>query len=113
MPVELTKAFAFSASRSEGERVLGRNYVLKLTLEAVPESAEGELERIVEASLISKIHSRDLGEVHFLSGIPKDDAGLLRVFADILRAGLGAYRLRRLSLERDSRTTTTLDLVNG
>lgn len=111
MDAELTKSFVFSASYTRGKRFIGSNYILSLSLPALDETAEKELETIVQSELISKIHTRDLSEgVSFLKGAEMSDASLLRAFWARLSAPLAQYGLRRLALQRDSRTVTTLHL---
>ena len=109
MDAELTKAFAFSASHRSGVRFIGANYILFLTLPALDEAAEKELDAVVQAELIAKLHTRDLSDgVDFLKGVEITDAGLLRAFRERLEKPLARHGLRRLALQRDARTVTTL-----
>ena len=108
MQLELKKAFAFSACYTVGARALGRNYTLSITLPALDESQERDFERLVEQTLISKLHTRDIEQVSFLKGVPRNDADFLKVFWQVLSEPLAHYKPLRLELERDSRTRTTL-----
>lgn len=111
MDAELTKAFAFSASYSSGGRALGRNYTLLVTVGCLKETEERELEAIVRSELIDQVHTRDLSEqVEFLRNIEIDDVALLRAFWGRLKKPLTRFGPRRLALQRDPRTVTTLQL---
>ncbi len=112
MTLLFTKQFPFSASYARGEKVLGRNFVLEAALEApADEEAETRFVETVERELVSKIESRDLGiHVDFLKGTSIDDRSLLAAFWPIVERAAAPARLRSLSLERDSRTRTTLSL---
>jgi len=111
MDAELTKSFAFSASYRSGARSVGANYILFVTLPALDEFAEKEMEAVVQKELISKVHTRDLSEnVDFLKGVEVSDSGLLRAFREKLEKPLAGRGLRRLALQRDARTVTTLIL---
>ena len=108
---ELTKSFAFSASHASGARAIGRNYTFWITVEALDEARELELEATVRRELIEKLHTRDLSEqVDFLKHVEKTDAALLDAFWARLSKPLAPYRPRRLALQRDARTVTTLHL---
>ena len=109
MDAELTKSFAFSASHKSGARSIGANYVLFITLPALDEASEKEFESLVQRELIAKVHTRDLSEnVDFLKGLEISDAALLRAFREKLEKPLAGHALRRLALQRDARTVTTL-----
>ena len=109
MDAELTKSFAFSASYSRAARSIGVNYTFSVSVPAVDEEAEKELESVVRRELISKLHTRDLSEhVDFLKGVEISDEALLRVFWALLAKPLERYGIRSLSLRRDGRTVTTL-----
>ena len=111
MDAELTKSFAFSASHRSGSRSIGANYLFSISLPALGETAEKELERLVQSELISKLHTRDLSDgVNFLKGVEMTDAGLLRAFWGLLSGPLAPHKPRRFALQRDSRTVTTLYL---
>ena len=111
MEAEFTKSFAFSASYSSGGRSVGRNFTLQITVEASDEARERELEMIVERELISRVHLRDLSEgVDFLKNVEKTDEALLRAFWTRLSKPLGTYHPKRLALQRDARTITTLSV---
>ena len=111
MDAELTKSFVFSASHRSGARSIGANYTLFLTLPALDEAAEKELDAVVQSELIEKIHTRDLSEsVDFLKGVEITDAALLKAFRVRLERPLARHGLRRLALQRDARTVTTLHL---
>ncbi len=56
MDAELTKSFPLSASYSLDGRSIGRNFTLHVTVDALDEARERELERIVERELLSKVH---------------------------------------------------------
>ncbi len=110
MVVELTKSFAFSASFARGTRSIGVNFTLSVTVAELEESAEKDLEARVRKELISKLHTRDLSEVDFLKGVTITDGALLRAFWARLSDPLKAYAPRRLALQRDAQTLTTLYL---
>lgn len=109
MRTELTKTFAFSACHTHSGRVLGRNYLLGITLEWLPEEREKAMSEIVHREIISKVHTRDLGEdVYFLKKSVIDDASILQAFWQRLSGPLSDFRVRRLTLQRDPETSTTL-----
>lgn len=109
MDAELTKGFSFSASYRSGDRSIGRNYILRVTVHALPESEENEFEKTVQNELIEKIHTRDLSDnVDFLKNTAIDDLALLRAFRKRLAASLARFQPKRLTLERDARTETTI-----
>ncbi len=111
MDAELTKSFPFSASYARGTRSIGVNFILSVTVAELDEAAENDLEDLVQRDLISKIHTRDLsGDVDFLKGVEITDGSLLRAFWTKLARPLERYGPRRLALQRDSRTVTTLQL---
>ena len=109
MDVQLTKYFSFSASRESGGRVFGHNFILGVTVDAAGEDAERRLVHSVETGLIRTLESRDLGlDVELLKGGPTSDAELLSAFRPVLEKAAAPQKLRRLTLERDKRTITTL-----
>ena len=109
MDVEFTKVFPFSASYASAERSLGRNFKLWITVHAMDEAREREFEAIVERELISEVRSRDLSQhVEFLKNVEIDDLALLRAFWARLSVPLRGFGTKRLALERDARTVTTL-----
>ena len=108
MKATVTKIFEFSASHSQGGRVLGHNYVLRATFHAVEPSAENGLSEKIDNALIKKIHSRDLGEVDFLKNTPPEDLPLLRSFWVVITQATRPAQLESLRLERDRRTQWTL-----
>ena len=110
MDAELTKTFAFSASHKRGERSIGANYTLSVTTKALDESAEDELDSTVRSELIMKLHTNDFSAVDFLKGVEPEDSALLRAFWSRLSGPLAKFVPRKLALQRDSRTTTTLYL---
>lgn len=110
MGVELTRAFAFSCSYTAGERALGRNYTLSVTVAAPAEAREAELEAAVRKNLVDDLHTRDLSQVGWLAGIEISDVALLRAFWKRLSGPLASFEAKRLALQRDSRTVTTLHL---
>lgn len=106
-----TRLFRFSASHAVGDRHLGHNYVLGVTVEGVRRASDEELlAGGVEEALIRKLDSKDLGlHVDFLKNVPLEDESLLRTFWGILEARLAPLKIRRLTLERDSRTSCSLE----
>ena len=111
MDVELTKAFSFSSSYTIGSRSIGRNFVLRLTVRALSEDEERALESLVEQELVSHLHTRDLSQnVDFLKNVEKTDQALLRAFWERLSRPLAPYGPKRLALERDAHTVTTLSV---
>jgi hypothetical protein len=85
--------------------VVGHNYVLGVTTRALSEADERIFEEKIEASLIHKLQSRDLGlHVEFLKGIEINDENLLRAFWKILGPQIRPNPLLSLSLKRDDRT---------
>ena len=107
MTTAFTKFFHFSASHARGEKIKGHNYVLGVTIDPLEEEKETAFEKKVEAVLIKKLDSRDLGtDVDFLKNVEINDLNLLRIFWDLLAVQLPPARLRALSLERDKRTHT-------
>jgi hypothetical protein len=107
MRFEWTKQFGFSSSYADNNRVIGHNYILNLTTEAVDEASELRIESIVQKTLIDKMHSRDLSlDVDFLKGVTISDAALLNIFWKILEKELLPIRILGMSLQRDRRTIT-------
>ncbi len=109
--LKFTKTFRFSASFARDGKVWGHNYVLGVSIDA-PSSLEAEarFEEAVAASLIRKLESRDLGmDVDFLEGMEISDTHLLVRFSEILRKAVAPLVLRGLTLERDSRSVTSLE----
>ena len=111
MRYSFTKHFPFSASHESSGKIIGHNYVLGVTVAGAPGRTEEEaLERGVRETLIGRLESRDLGlHVDFLKGKDITDENLLRAFADLLSNHL-KQTLVCLTLERDRRTVTTLEL---
>ncbi len=109
LTVTLAKFFHFSASFSKKGKVYGHNYVLGVTVNGVDNGTETMLINKIESGLIDKINSRDL-ELHvdFLKGVELTDENILRVFWKIIAALIAPVSLKKLSLERDSRTVLTL-----
>ena len=99
MPATVTKNFEFSASLSQGKKVLGHNYILRATFEASDLSAENGLAEKIEKTLIEKVHSRDLGETN--------DLALLKDFWGVVTQATRPAKLLSLCLERDRRTQWT------
>lgn len=111
METEFTKSFAFSASYRESDRSVGRNYTLLVTVGEMGALREREFEETVRRELISLVHTRDLSDgVDFLMGIEKADGPLLRGFWSRLSGPLAPYKPKRVALQRDARTVTTLIL---
>ena len=87
---------------------MGRNYLLKIALEWLPEDREKELSEIVHREILSKVHTRDLGEdVYFLKKAVIDDTSILEAFWQRLSGPLSGFRVKHLILQRDSETSTT------
>lgn len=108
MRTELTKTFAFSACHTHSGRVLGRNYLFKITLEWLPEDREKAVSEIVQREILSKVHTRDLGEdVYFLKKAVIDEASILQAFWQRLSGPLSGFRVKCLTLQRDSETSAT------
>src|SRR3989338_5709939 len=108
MRMELTKTFSFSACHTASGRILGRNYLLKIALEWLPEAREKILSDIVRREILSKVHTRDLGEdVFFLKRTEIDDASILKAFWQRLSGPLEDFQVKYLTLQRDSETSTT------
>ena len=104
----LTKSFDFSASHAHGGKIFGYNYRLHICFEGAPD--ESDVAAKIESSLISKIHSRDLGEpIDFLKGVTLEGPELVRAFWRVIEGAISPERLRSLTLERDSRTRWTLE----
>ncbi len=109
MKVHLTKAFFFSASFSQNNRVVAHNYTLKITTDGLDERLEKELEAKVEGGLIKKLQSHDLGtDVDFLKGTSLEEESLLKVFWALIQKEIHPVPLRALSLEKDGRSKLTL-----
>ncbi len=109
MKIFCTKFFRFSASFSEGSEIHGHNYVLGVTMPAMDRPAERRIDEKIEAALIRRIDSRDLGmDVDFLKGVPMTDSGLLKAFWQVISREITPITLEALSLERDKRTVTKL-----
>ena len=109
MKTLLTKSFSFSASFARGAKIHGHNYVLEVMTDALSASAEAALESNIEAVLIRKIDSRDLGtDVDFLKGVEITDTNLLRAFWPILSEAVAPVALHSLTLHRDRRTRTVV-----
>ncbi len=106
-----TKSFRFSASHSEGSKVIGKNYIMEVTTRALSAKEETEFEKTVESRLLRHLESRDLGlEVEFLKDIEITDANLLKVFWGLLEKGAPFVQILSLSLIRDSKTKTTVSI---
>ena len=85
--------------------MIGHNYVLSVTTEALDLSLEAAVEKKISEALIKKIDSRDLGlHVDFLKNIEMTDVNLLKVFWEIIRLEIHPVELVALSLERDEHT---------
>ena len=109
MEALLTKFFRFSASHSVGDKIYGHNYSLGVTVQALSLEEEKRFELLVEDTLIRRLESRDLGlHVDFLKSTPIEDSALLDAFWKLLEEKIKPARLRSLSLDRDSRTKTSL-----
>ena len=108
MRAELTKTFAFSACHTVAGKVLGRNYLLGISVEWEAETPEKKLSDVVHREIISKVHTRDLDEnVDFLGKTAVlDDVSLLKAFWGRLSGPLSEFRVHKLTLQRDSQTST-------
>ncbi len=111
MKVTLTKTYAFSVCYSKGARMLGQNYRLRVTVDAIDEASEKDLDRRVHDSLISNIHTRDLADVPFLRDVQREDGALLHALSDRLGSVLKNHTLRQMILVRDERAETCLSFV--
>lgn len=111
MKWELTKYFSFSSSFEQDGKVIGHNYRLGLTLDRLTAEAENLFVSKIQTHLISKIHSQDL-RLHtpWFEGRRIDEESLLLKFSEIISQHCPEISLRRLSLERDSKTAVTLQL---
>ena len=111
MKATFTRYFEFSASYAKDGKVWGRNFRLGLTAHPMDEKTEAAFVHAVEESLIQKIESKDLSlHVDFLKGTEITDLNLLRAFRTVLRAPIAPITLKSLSLERDARTVTVLQV---
>jgi hypothetical protein len=114
MHAELTKTFAFSACHTDSGKILGRNYLFSITVEWLSADHENTLSAIVHREILSQVHTRDLGEhVEFLKNRPLDDASILEAFWKRLTKPLAKFRVKRLTLQRDSETSTALWLESS
>ena len=112
MKISLTKAFYFSASHSQGGKILGHNYTLGVTTRLADQDSERVLEEKVNGSIIQRVQSRDLGlHVDFLKGISISDQNLLEVFWKILDREMKPLALLKLTLARDERTQVTMERI--
>ena len=111
MKILLTKSFSFSSSYEQGSKVLGHNYELEVTVDALDESSEKILEAKVQRLVIDRIHSRDLSlQTDFLpKDVPVTDGLLLETFWRALSPAVGPAVLRRLSLKRGKGHRTCLE----
>lgn len=109
MKAFVTKFFHFSASHASGTRIFGKNYVLEITLDALPPAKEAEFEKKVFDGLIKRLESRDLGlHVDFLRGVESTDQNLLEAFWRVLKEAAPDLEFRSMTLQRDATTKTTL-----
>ncbi len=107
MRFSYTKSFRFSASYSDGLKIIGHNYRLDITTD--PPGQESDFEKRVQSALIAKIHTRDLSlHVDFLKNTPITDERLLEAFRGVLEKELAPLKIQALNLERDDRTRVTL-----
>ena len=114
MTATVTKIFEFSASHSEGARILAHNYVLRATFHASDKKDEQGLSEKIDRALIRKLHSKDLGENgDILKNKPLDDLSLLKVFWGVVVDVARPVRLCRLTLQRDRTTQWTLTESDG
>ena len=109
MTTRVTKTFEFSASHTEGSKIVGHNYTLRTTFIAPDARLESGLQEKIERSLIQKVHSMDLGEhVDFLKGVAPNGPELLKAFWAALEPVVRPSVLCSLSLEQDRRTLWTI-----
>ena len=110
MNILLTKTFHFSASHSKAGKVFGHNYTLGVTIQSADSDSERVLEEKVNAFIIHRVESRDLGlHVDFLKGIPISDQNILNIFWEILEREIKPLGLSRLTLARDERSQVTME----
>ncbi len=107
----LTKFFHFSASHSRGGKVIGKNYILEISIRATSAEEELEFEGKVQSGLIGCLESRDLGlHVDFLKGLDLTDLNLLKAFWAKAQEAVPFAEILSLSLTRDAKTKTTLSI---
>ncbi len=112
MKAFLTRSFLFSASHEKGPKIIGHNYELEVTVDALDEAGEEVLDATVHKLLIDRIHSRDLS-LHadfLLKGAPVTDTALLEAFWRLLQPELAPAILQRLSLKRGGGHRSSLEL---
>ena len=109
MKTVITKSFHFSASHAKDGRVIGKNYILEIAIEAVEPDQEELFEKKVREKVIRPVESADLGlHVNFLAGIEVNDLNLMKVFWAELKKICPDFKPQSLTLFRDSGTRTTL-----
>ena len=107
----LTRSYGLSASYAKGGRVIGRNFILAVTIDAVGEDDELRLDELVIKNAIAPSHTRDWDQTpDFLRQCGREDHQLLDAFWRELSGPLATFRVRRLALRRDEHTCTTLEL---
>jgi hypothetical protein len=110
MGVELSKSFTFSASLRRGERALGRNYVLTLSVAPLDEAREKEFEAAVKRDLVDGLHTRDLSDLPDFKDACASDEALLRAMKKKLDRVLSQFNARRIELRLDPRSVLTMNL---
>ncbi len=112
MNILLTKTFHFSASYSKAGKVFGHNYTLGATIQSADPDSERVLEEKVNAFIIHRVESRDLGlHVDFLKGVPINDQNLLNIFWEIVEREIKPLVLSRLTLARDERSQVAMERI--
>ena len=109
MKAVLTKSFRFSASTTRGGRILGKNFILDIALEALSVEGEEAFEKKTRDGLIRPLESVDLGlHVDFLKGVEITDLNLLKAFWREMERLCPEFKLLSMTLRRDESTRTTL-----
>ena len=89
--------------------MIGKNYILEITIEAVAPAQEELFEKKVRENIIRPLESADLGlHVNFLAGIEVNDLNLVKAFWAELKKLCPDFKPQTLTLFRDSGTRTTL-----
>ena len=109
MKTALTKSFHFSSSYTKAGRMIGKNYILEMTIEAVASDREELFEKKIREELIRSLESVDLGlHVNFLKNLEINDSNLLKAFWTEIERLCPDFKLHALTLVRDAVTRTTL-----
>jgi hypothetical protein len=109
MIFRLTRFFPFSASYEQNGGMRAFNYTLGITIEPAGNFAETEFDQKVEAALIRKIESRDLGlHVDFLKGVELNDSSILRAFWAVIEKEIQPSKIYSLCLDKNKKTRVAL-----